>query len=416
MPWKETSVMDERMKFISRLLSGDKMAGLCREFGISRVTGHKIWNRYKQDGARGLYDRSKAPHKHPNKLPPEIEQLIVRLKKEKPKWGAPKIRELVKNRYSTIDLPAVSTVHCVLDRHGLVRKRRRRNKYKARATYLSIPEEANDLWCVDFKGQFRVKSGTYCYPLTISDFVSRYIIGCEALSNTEINPCFAVFEEAFKKNGLPVAIRSDNGVPFANGNSTWNLTRLSVWWIRLGVKLERIRPGNPQENGRHERMHRTLKLEATNKTIMNLLQQQERFDDFRKEFNYERPHQAIDMKHPAEIYKKSKREYKGLEEISYPGYDKVLMITNCGRVCLNRQKIHISKAFANQPVGLKEVDEGIWQVDFMSYTLGFFDKGSDKFTPCEDPFGFNTEKLVVDYVDNSIELPTRSTTTTTARI
>jgi len=388
MPWKETSVMDERTKFVGRLLSGEKMAQLCREFGISRVTGHKIWNRYRQDGARGLYNRSRAPQKHPNHLPFEIEQLIVRLKKEKPKWGAPKIRELIKNKYSGIKVPAISTVHCVLDRHGLVDKHRSRNKYRATATYLSVPQEPNDLWCTDFKGQFKMKNGTYCFPLTISDFVSRYIISCEALSNTEINPCFAVFEEAFYEYGLPVAIRSDNGAPFASGNSVWNLTRLSVWWIRLGIKLERIRPGNPQENGRHERMHRTLKLEATNQGIGNLLQQQEKFDYFRKEFNCERPHQAIAMKRPADVYRQSERKYTGLPDITYPGYDKSLMITNCGRVCLNDQKIHISKALANQPVGLKEVDSGIWQIDFMSYTLGFFDEENDGFTPCDDPFGF----------------------------
>jgi len=246
MPWRETGVMDERIKFVGRLLSGEKMAQVCREFGISRVTGHKIWNRYREDGTRGLYDRSRAPHKHPNQLPFEIEQLIVRLKREKPKWGAPKIRELVRNKYPDIKLPAISTVHCVLDRHDLVDKHKRRNKYQATATYLSVPQEPNDLWCTDFKGQFKVKNRTYCFPLTISDFVSRYIISCEALSTPEINPCFAVFEEAFQEYGLPVAIRSDNGAPFASGNSTWNLTRLSVWWIRLGIKLERIRPGNPQ--------------------------------------------------------------------------------------------------------------------------------------------------------------------------
>ena len=166
------------------------------------------------------------------------------------------------------------------------------------------------------------------------------------------------------------------------------MTKLSVWWIRLGIKLERITPGNPQENGRHERMHRTLKLEATDKTIHNLLQQQERFDCFKKEFNHERPHQAIGMKYPADIYKKSIRKYDGLRDITYPGYDKKLLITSCGRVCINRQKVHISKALANQPVGLKEVESGIWQVDFMSYTLGFFDAESDKFAPCDDPFGF----------------------------
>jgi putative transposase len=156
----------------------------------------------------------------------------------------------------------------------------------------------------------------------------------------------------------------------------------------LGIKIERIRPGNPQENGRHERMHRTLKLEATNQVIGNLLQQQEKFDYFRKEFNCQRPHQAIAMKRPADIYRQSERKYTGLPDITYPGYDKSLMLTNCGRVCLNNQKIHISQALANQPIGLKEVDSGIWQIDFMSYTLGFFDEESDRFTPCEDPFGF----------------------------
>jgi len=389
MPWNEISVMDERIKFIGRLLSGEKMAGLCREYGISRVTGHKIWNRYKQDGTRGLYDRSRAPHKHPNQLPFEVEQLIIRFKKEKGKWGAPKIRELVRNRYPDIKLPAISTIHCVLERHGLVKKRKRRNKYRATATYFAIPKEPNDLWCVDFKGQFKIKNNTYCFPLTISDYVSRYIIGCEALNNTEINPSFAVFEEAFEEYGLPVAVRSDNGSPFASGNSTWNLTRLAVWWIRLGIKLERIRPGKPQENGRHERMHRTLKLEATSPVTSNLLQQQERFDNFRREFNYERPHQAIEMRCPAEVYRKSTRKYTGLPDITYPGYDKTVMISNCGRICFEKQKIHVSKALGNQPVGLKEVDSGIWQVDFMSYTLGFFDEGSYKFTPCDDPFGFN---------------------------
>ena len=388
MPWMETCVMDERTKFVGRLLSGEKMAVLCRDFGISRVTGHRLWNRYREDGTQGLYNHSRAPHKHPNQLPFEIEQLIVRLKKEKPRWGAPKIRELVRNKYPDIKLPAISTVHCVLDRRGLVDKHKRRNKYRAIATYLSVPKEPNDLWCTDFKGQFKIKNGTYCFPLTISDFVSRYIISCEALNNTEANPCFAVFEEAFHKHGLPAAIRSDNGTPFAGGNSLWNLTRLSVWWIRLGIKLERIRPGNPQENGRHERMHRTLKLEATNQAVSNLLQQQEKFDYFREEFNCQRPHQAIAMKRPADVYNHSKRKYTGLPDITYPGYDKSLMITSCGRVCLNDQKIHISRAFANQPVGLKEVDIGIWQVDFMSYTLGFFDEESDRFTPSEDPFGF----------------------------
>lgn len=394
MPWKETCVMDERMKFIGRLLSGEKMAFLCREFGISRVTGHKLWNRYQAEGSRGLYNRSRAPHKHPNQLPFEIEQLIVRLKKEKPQWGAPKIRELVSHKYSTLKLPATSTVHCVLDRHGFVNKQRRRRKFHAIASYLSNPQEPNDLWCTDFKGQFRMKNHSYCYPLTLTDFMSRFVICCEALSSTEVDPCFAIFEEAFYEYGLPLAIRSDNGAPFASGNSTWNLTRLSVWWLRLGIKLEHIKPGHPEQNGRHERMHRTLKLETTDPAASHLLTQQEKFDQFTKRFNFERPHQALDMKCPADVYKKSQRRYGGLPDITYPGYDKSLLISNCGRVCFNRQKVHISKALANQPVGVKEVDSGIWQVDFMSYTLGYFDEESNQFAPREDPFGLQLEKFV----------------------
>lgn len=391
MPWRETSVMDERTKFVGRLLSGEKMSPLCREFGISRVTGHKIWNRYRDTGARGLYNRSRAAHKHPNQTPFEVEQLIVRLKREKANWGAPKIRDLVGRRYPTITLPSTSTVHSILDRHNLVRKRRKRNKFHATATYLSTPQRPNDLWCTDFKGEFRMQNGNYCYPLTLMDQVSRFLFTCEALDGTAIHPCFPIFEEAFHAYGLPLAIRSDNGTPFASGNSAWNLTRLSVWWIRLGIKLEHIEPGNPQQNGRHERMHRTLKLEATRPSRSNLLQQQETFDEFREEYNHERPHQALSMKRPADLYMRSTRPYRGLPDITYPGYDKSLLISHCGRVCVNKMKVHISMALANQPVGLKRVDAGVWQVDFMNYTLGYFDEESRKFSPNDDPFGLRLE-------------------------
>jgi len=193
MPWKETRVMDERIKFVGRLLSGEKMAPLCREFGISRVTGHKIWRRYQESGSAGIQNRSRAPHSHPNSTPFEVERLIVRLKKEKPRWGAPKIRELIARRYPNIKPPAISTVHCVLDRHGLVnRRKRRRRKFTSIAGYLSTPEKPNDLWCTDFKGQFRMGNREYCYPLTITDFTSRFIVSCEALSSTAESPCYAV--------------------------------------------------------------------------------------------------------------------------------------------------------------------------------------------------------------------------------
>ena len=392
MPWKETSVMDERMKFVGRLLYGEKMAPLCEEFGISRVTGHKLWQRYQEQGSPGLPNRSRAPHHHPNQTPFEVEQTIVRLKKEKPSWGAPKIRELLAKRYTGIRLPAISTVHCVLDRHDLVKKKKHRKKFSSVAGYLSTPRQANDLWCTDFKGQFVMKNQKHCFPLTITDQVSRFLIRCEALSGTAEDPCYFVFEQAFKEYGLPKAIRSDNGVPFASGNSLWGLTKLSVWWIRLGIKIERIAPGNPQQNGRHERMHRTLKLEATKPPRENLLHQQERFYKFIDEYNYERPHQALEMKYPGEVYEKSRTRYEGLIDITYPGFDKTILVTNCGRVCINQSKIHLSRAFANQPVGLEEVDDNIWQVTFMDYELGYFDEISRKFAPKDDPFGIKLDK------------------------
>lgn len=387
--------MDERTKFIGRLLEGEKMAVLCREFGISRVTGHKIWNRYQQDGNRGLYNRSRAPHKHPNQTPFAVEKLIVRLKREKPSWGAPKLRELILSKHPDVQPPSTSTIHSILHRHDLVKKRRSKTKFKATASYLSNPTEPNDLWCTDFKGQFRMKNKQYCFPLTLTDYASRYLLACESLEGTSESPCFSIFEQVFKEHGLPRAIRSDNGVPFASGNSLWNLTKLSVWWIRLGIRIERIQPGNPQQNGRHERMHRTLKAEATHPPAGNLLQQQETFDAFVDQYNRERPHQALEMRRPADLYTTSPRTYSGLTDITYPGYDRALLISNCGRICIGRKiKVHISKAFANQPVGLKLVDAGTWQVDFMSYTLGYFDVQSHKFSPNDDPFGLRLDNRV----------------------
>ena len=406
MPWKECEIMDERIKFVGRLLSGEKMAPLCREFEISRVTGHKIWKRYKEQGERGLINRSRCPKRQPNKISFAVEQLIVRLKKEKPNWGAPKLREVVATRYPDLKLPATSTVHCVLDRHGLVNRKKRKRKFSSLVSYLSDPKKPNDLWCTDFKGQFKMKNKSYCYPLTITDQCSRFILGCEALDSTAENPCFPVFDRVFKEYGLPTAMRSDNGIPFASGNSLWGLTKLSVWWVRLGIKLERIAPGNPQQNGRHERMHRTLKAATTKPPASNQLQQQEVFDKFLSEFNQERPHQALEMKRPKDVYESSSRPYAGLEDITYPDSDKTLLTSNCGRVCIDGLKIHLSKAFAYQPIGITQEDEGIWAVRFMDYDLGFFDEESKKFSGrdegpikagfngiLDDPFGLKLDMI-----------------------
>src|ERR1700733_9619121 len=387
MPCQGSRKGDERLRFIARLLDGERMAGLCREFDISRQTGYKIYARYKDCGLHGLTDRSRRPYRQANRLPFQIESLIVQLRREHPSWGAPKIREKVKRLRLGISLPAISTVHAVLDRHGLVTRGRRRNHYKAEGTGLSRPDHPNDLWCADYKGEFMLADRRYCYPLTITDFASRYLLCCEALETTKESYAFTVFERAFKDFGLPRAIRSDNGVPFASNSAFFGLSKLSVWWLRLGIDIERIRPGNPQQNGRHERMHLTLKKEATKPPGKNFLQQQGKFDEFIECFNNERPHQAISMKYPAELYAPSPRPYLGLPELEYPFHDRTITVTSCGRICLGRRKINLSIVFAGQNVGVKEVSDKIWLVSFMKYDLGFFDQEVGRVTSAENPFG-----------------------------
>lgn len=377
--------MDERLRFVARLLDGEKMTDLCREFDISRKTGYKIFNRYKDCGLQGLTDRSRRPYRQANRLPFQAEKLIVQLKRKHPSWGAPKIREKLRRTYAEVHTPAISTVHAVLDRHGLVTRRRHR-RYKARGTALSAPRAPNDLWCADYKGEFMLADRRYCYPLTISDFASRYLISCDALSTTKAVYAFSVFERAFKDFGLPRAIRTDNGVPFASGNALFGLSRLAVWWLRLGIRIERIRPGQPQENGRHERMHLTLKKEATKPPGRNFLQQQARFDRFIDCYNNERPHQALGMRYPAELYRPSDRPYRGLCDLDYPFHDQVVTVTRCGRICFRRRKINLSTALAGQQVGIREVSDRIWLVSFMEYELGFFDHETGRIESAANPF------------------------------
>src|SRR6267154_427909 len=365
MPWKASSVMEERLRFVARLLDGEAMTEVCRDFGISRKTGYKLIDRYKEQGLEALSDRSRRPVRYANQLPEQIEGLIVRLKAEKPHWGARKIGELLVRRLDgDIRVPAKSTVHAVLDRHGLV-KRSRGPRHRARGTPLSEGAGPNELWCADFKGEFKLGNGHYCYPLTATDHASRFLLLCEALDATREDTALTAFERLFRERGLPLAIRSDNGVPFASPNALFNLSKLSVWWLRLGIAIERIKPGHPQQNGRHERMHLTLKLETTKPAGSNFLQQQAKFDDFIDCYNNERPHQALNMRYPAERYVPSTRPYKGLPELDYPFHDKTVTVTTCGRICFNRQKINLSTVFAGQKMGIKQVSEEIWLVTFM---------------------------------------------------
>jgi putative transposase len=377
--------MDERLRFVARLLEGEKMAVLCREFDISRKTGYKIFQRYKDCGVGGLTDRSRRPYRHANQLPLQVETLIVRLKRERPSWGAPKIREMLRRRHGDVQLPAISTVHAVLDRHDLVSRGRRR-RHKAQGTTLSRPRLPNDLWCADYKGEFMLADRRYCYPLTISDFATRYLLTCEGLSTTKETYAFSVFERAFKEFGLPRAIRTDNGVPFASAHALFGLSKLAVWWLRLGIHIERIKPGHPQQNGRHERIHLTLKKEATKPAAANFLQQQARFDDFIDCYNHQRPHQALAMKYPAELYQRSPRPYRGLTELHYPFHDRTITVTQCGRICMDRHKINFSTVYAGQNVGVKQLSDQIWMVSFMNYDLGFFDNETCRLEPVDNPF------------------------------
>lgn len=386
MPWKECNRMEERLRFVARLLDGERMAVACREFGISRKTGYKIFARYKEFGVRGLEDRSKSSYRHPNKLPFQIEKAILRIKEEHASWGAPKIRDKLAKEFTIIKPPAVSTIHAVLDRHGQV-KRRKRKRYKAKGTQLSVATAPNTLWCADFKGQFRLGNRNYCYPLTITDQMSRYLLACEGLESTKEATAFEVFERTFKEFGLPGAIRTDNGIPFASPHALFGLSRLSLWWLRLGISIERIKPGHPQQNGRHERMHLTLKKEATKPASFNFLQQQERFDDFIEIYNNERPHQGLGGLYPGELYTPSAREFFEPGEPEYPCHDRTIKVTRCGRICIGRRKINLSTVFAGQYVGVREVADEVWLVSFMEYDLGFFDRELNKVEPVgKNPF------------------------------
>lgn len=377
--------MDERLRFIARLLEGEKMAPLCREFGISRVTGYKLFNRYKECGLDSLQDRSRAPYRQANRLPYQVEATILGIKRKHNDWGAPKIRDKIIRQFPMIKPPAISTIHAVLDRNGLV-KRRKRRRYKAQGTTLTAAHQPNGLWCADYKGEFLLGNRQYCYPLTISDYHSRYLIACEGLTSTRADFAFTVFERAFKEFGLPAAIRTDNGSPFASANALFGLSRLAVWWLRLGINIQRIQPGHPEQNGRHERMHLTLKKQATKPAAFNFLQQQERFDNFIEVYNNERPHQALAGNYPGNCYTPSPRQYVNPDEPQYPWHDRTVRVTRCGRICIGKRKINLSTVFAGQIVGLREVEDQLWLVTFLDYDLGYFDKERDRVEPGPNPF------------------------------
>lgn len=387
MPWKEGHRLMERVIFLKRLLDGERMVDLCREFGISRKTGYKYLERYKKHGEVGLLDQSTKPGFLAKTTPKDIQDLIVELRKEYPTWGAAKIRERLKVKYPGLKLPARSTVHEILDRHGLVKKRKKM-RYKAVPTDLKHVTNPNELWCADFKGHFRLQNGSYCYPLTITDYATRYLICCEAQADTQTDHTIETFKTAFREHGIPSAIRTDNGNPFST-RCILGLSRLSVFWLKLGIRIERIEPGKPQQNGRHERMHLTLKQETTRPPSNNFLQQQERFDIFMDNFNNVRPHEALNMQTPSSKYKSSEKVYSDmLPDLDYPEHDYMSYVNQRGRVHVpGCGHFNLTSILEGEIVGLRQEEDEQWRVTFANLDLGFYDAKEGIFTAASGQLG-----------------------------
>lgn len=391
MPWKEIGPMDERIRFISRLLEGERMTDLCQEFEISRKTGYKFLSRYEKHGAVGLHDFSRRPKRLARQTAEEIEKILVSYKHLKPTWGPKKLKVKLDELHPGLNIPAPSTIGEILERHGLVKHRNRhRFSEKLYPTGLSKSEAANDIWAVDFKGQFRLLNQKYCYPLTVTDDFSRFLLGCDSLENTRSRPARECFEALFEQYGLPSVIRSDNGTPFSS-LSLGGLSELSVWWIRLGIRPERIQPGHPEQNGKHERFHLTLKAETTRPPAKNHLQQQEKFDFFQHDYNSERPHEALDMKVPGWLYKPSPRPYSD-KEPEYPTHDRVVRVGPSGGFRFYSKKTgFLGRALRGQPVGFRKLENKIWIVHFATTQLGYWDESQNKLLP-ENPLAEEDKK------------------------
>ena len=374
MPWKETCAMNERVRMVGEYLGGEEsVSDLARRYGVSRKSVYKWIERQKGLGWAGLVDLSRAPHRHPNALAPEVERLILEWKAARPLWGAPKIHAKL---VGVPGCPSEGTVSNVLQRHGLTRAVRRRRQATPSDQPFAHCEGANEVWCADFKGWFATGDGQRCDPLTISDAHTRYLLRCQATGGTTgtgaVKPLFIA---TFREFGMPGAIRTDNGTPFAS-TGLGGLTALSVWWLRLGIRLERIMPGQPQQNGRHERMHRTLKEATASPPRATLSLQQRAFDEFRREYNEERPHEALGQKPPATAYVPSRRDYPERlpEPRGYPMEWRVRAVREAGQMKWKGRNVMLSKALWGQEIGLKPVAEGIWKIYFEALELGEFDE------------------------------------------
>jgi putative transposase len=386
MPWKETCAMDQKMQMI-KLWKGDQFSITDLSFlhDVSRKTVYKWIKRYQSMGSAGLEDHSKAPLRHPNTTGPDMIEKIIAMKQRHPKWGPKKIVVSLKEQYGEARYPAVSTVSEILKRKGLVTPRIRRHRTLLYTSPFTACDKPNDVWSADFKGQFRTGDGKLCYPLTITDNYSRYLLHCRGLKHPSFKETKPCFELVFKEYGLPVAIRTDNGAPFASVG-LGGFSKLSVWFMKLGIRAERIEPGHPEQNGRHERMHRTLKETTANPPRNNMKAQQKAFYEFIYEYNFERPHEALGQKTPATVYQKSSKYYPHrIPKITYQAGSVLRKVNRNGEIKWKRRGIFISKSLIGEYIALKQKEEYLWAIWFMHYALGITNVITRKVLPmCPD--------------------------------
>lgn len=381
MPWDETTRMEQRVRFIDALDSClYTMTELCAQYGISRKTGYKWAQRYAGEGFEGLQDRSRAPKSCTHRTPGEISEGLLELRRAHPTWGPRKLLAWSRKREPEVSWPAASTVGDLLKRHGLVAVRRRPTRRSPHPGRPSVEAAApNQVWTSDFKGQFRMGDGRLCYPLTVADGYSRFLLGVDGLDSVAEVGAWPVFERLFREHGLPEVMRTDNGSPFASGTAVAGLSRLSVRWIKLGIRPERITPGHPEQNGAHERMHRTLKAETARPPAASQPAQQERFDQFRSIYNEERPHEALAQRTPSELYQSSSRPYPAqVPEAEYPGHFEVRSVRPSGEIKWQGDYLFLSATLDGERVGLEETADGVWSVYFGPMLLARFDEREKK--------------------------------------
>ena len=375
MPWKECSPRMERMLFVRDFATGlYRLSDLAEQFGISRRTAYKWLERFETEGEAGLSDRSRAARGIANRTPADVEHRIVELRQQHRTWGAKKLLAVLAKHLKAERLPSRSTVAEILKRHGLVNAKVRRRREGHPGRPVTVPTVPNEIWGADFKGHFRTGDGQYCYPFTVSDLHSRYLICCDGYLSTQSDGVKQSLERAFREYGLPQAIRTDNGSPFASTGIA-RLTRLGVWLLKLGIRRELIQPGQPAQNGRHERMHRTLKFEATQPSAPNLRRQQARFDAFRTEFNETRPHEALGMKVPATVHTASPRPFPGrILDPEYPRNFEVRKVSRNGGVRWKGEWLSVGHALIEEYVGFEQIADGVWDVHFAGLRVGRFDE------------------------------------------